>query len=52
MIIRAGEEYKKFENSSGIIPRSRKIDRTNEALSPTKLQEDSKRKPSKSRLDV
>jgi hypothetical protein len=29
-IIRAGEEYKKFENSSGIIPRIRKIDRTNE----------------------
>lgn len=30
MIIRAGEEYEKFENSSGIIPRIRKIDRTNE----------------------
>ena len=29
MIIRAGEEYKKFENSSGIIPRIRKIDRNN-----------------------
>jgi hypothetical protein len=30
MIIRAGEEYKKFENNSGIIPRIRRIDRIDE----------------------